>query len=164
MAGSLPKLEKEKKKFLKKYLKSLEMVISVYIKWRLLVKKIYGTWQDQGHSVVFESAPPPFPIPAQWDSPPLQTGNQEHRAPWSCSTQRGERLALLILLSTTCCWHWFLDKCGQKVRAPLFLLTPLMRQRLYPEPCTSENTGALNTLASTSRVGLPERRGKSKRL
>ena len=40
-AGSLPKLKK--KKFLKKYLKSLEMVISVYIKWRFLVKKIYET-------------------------------------------------------------------------------------------------------------------------
>ena len=107
---------------------------------------------------------PSFSLPAQWDSPPLQTGSQEHRALWSCSTQKGERLALLILPSTTCCWHWFLDKCGQKMGAPLFLLAPLMRQRLYPEPCTRENTGALNTLASTSRVGVPARRGKLKRL
>lgn len=96
---------------------------------------------------------PPSPLPAQWDSPPLQTGSQEHRALWTCSTQKGERLTLLILPSTTCCWHWFLDKCGQKMGAPLFLLAPLMRQRLYPEPCTRENTGALNSLASASRVG-----------
>ena len=62
MAGSFPKLKK-KKKFLKKYLKSLEMVISVYIKWRILVKKIYGTLSDQGDSVVFE--PAPFFLPSQ---------------------------------------------------------------------------------------------------